>query len=114
MFKAKKLLKGSGLGIFDLMTHRASLLKDVKRIVGNREGWTIDGNILTFDMEGKIFTVRSIEDIRKVRANCFQNYPFSCSLLTLFRLGEITLCPLQVFPCCAKTISSRLLKLSDF
>ena len=25
-----------------------------------------------------------------------------------------TLCPLQVFPCCAKTASSRLMKLYDF
>ena len=71
MFKAKKLLKGSGIAIFEnLMTRRASLLKDVKRIAGNRKAWTIDGNILTFDMEGKIFTVRKIEDIRKVRQNC--------------------------------------------
>ena len=71
MFKAKKLLKGSGIAIFEnLMTHRASLLKDVKRIAENRKAWTIDGNILTFDMEGKIFTVRRIEDICKVRQNC--------------------------------------------
>ena len=27
--------------------------------------------------------------------------------------GGSTLCPLQVFPCCAKTVSSRLMKLSD-
>ena len=67
VFKAKKLLKGSSIAIFEnLMTHRASLLKDV-----NRNAWTMDGNILTFNMEGKIFTVRRIEDIRKVRPNCF-------------------------------------------
>ena len=55
MFKAKKLLKGSSIAIFEnLTTRRASLLKDVKRIAGNRKAWTTDGNILTFDMEGKI------------------------------------------------------------
>ena len=70
--KAEKLLKGSGIAIFEnLTTRRASLLKDVKRIAGNRKAWTIDGNILTFDMGGKIFTVRRIEGIRKVRPNCF-------------------------------------------
>ena len=71
MFKAKKQLKCSGIAIFENLTsRRASLLKDVKRIAGNWKAWTIDGNILTFDMESKIFTVRSIEDIRKVRPNC--------------------------------------------
>ena len=72
VFKAKKLLKGSGIAIFEnLTTRRASLLKDVKRIEGNRNAWTMDGNILTFNMEGKIFTVRRIEDICKVRPNYF-------------------------------------------
>ena len=72
MFKAKKLLKGSGIAIFEnLTTRRASLLKDVKRIALNIKAWTIDSDILTFDMEGKSFTVRRIEDIRKVRQNCF-------------------------------------------
>ena len=52
------------------MTRRASLLNDVKRIAGNRKAWTINGDILTFDMEGKIFTVKRTEDIRKVRQNC--------------------------------------------
>ena len=72
VFKAKKLLKGSGIAIFEnLTTRRASLLKDVKRIAGNGNAWTMDGNILAFNMEGKIFTVRRIEDIRKVRPNYF-------------------------------------------
>ena len=54
VFKAKKQLIGSGIAIFEnLTTRRASLLKDVKRIAGNRKAWTIDGNILTFDMKVK-------------------------------------------------------------
>ena len=64
-------VKRSGIAIFENFTTRtASLLKDVKRIAGNSKDWTIDGNILTFDIEGKIFAVRRTEDIRKVRPNC--------------------------------------------
>ena len=38
VFKAKKQQKGSAVAIFEnLTTSRASLLKDVKRIVGNRK-----------------------------------------------------------------------------
>ena len=49
VFNAKKMLKGSGVAIFESLTkRRVSLLKEVQKIAGPRLVWTTDGNIFTF------------------------------------------------------------------
>ena len=60
VFKVKKKLKDSGYSLFENLTkRRSSLMADVKKIAGFRRVWTADGNIFTFDRNGKIFNVKN-------------------------------------------------------
>ena len=68
VFKVKKKLKDSVYSIFENLTkRRSSLMTDVKKIAGFRRVWTADGNIFTFDRNGKIFNVKTHEDLKRVK-----------------------------------------------
>ena len=42
-------------------------MTNVKKIAGFRRVWTADGNIFTFDRNGKIFNVKTHEDLKRVK-----------------------------------------------
>ena len=42
-------------------------MTDMKKIAGFRRVWTADGNIFTFDRNGKIFNVKTHEDLKRVK-----------------------------------------------
>ena len=68
VFKVKMKLKDSGYFVFENLTNRrSSLMTDVKKIAGFRRVWTVDGNIFTFDRNGKIFNVKTYEDLKRVK-----------------------------------------------
>lgn len=68
VFKEKKKLKGSGHCLFESLTSRRfSLMSEVKKIAGFKNVWTVDGNIFSFDKNGRIFNVKSFDDLRKVK-----------------------------------------------
>ena len=49
------------------------IMKEAKKIAGFNKAWSKDGNILTFDQTGKIFNVKSLEDLHFVKANVNNN-----------------------------------------
>ena len=60
VFKVKKKLKDSDYSLLENLTkRRSSLMTDVKKIAGYRRALTADGNIFTFDRNGKIFNVKN-------------------------------------------------------
>ena len=63
------MLKGSGVAIFENLTkRRVSLLKEVQKVAGPRQVWTMDGNIFTCILVGKVFSVKKMEDLKRVRS----------------------------------------------
>ena len=63
------MLKGSGVVIFENLTkRRVSLLKEVQKIAGPRQVCTIDRDIFTFNLVGKIFSVKQMEGLKRVRS----------------------------------------------
>ena len=61
------MLKGSSVAIFENLTkRRVSLLKEVQKIAGPRKVWTMDGNVFTFNLVGKTFSVKKMEDLKRV------------------------------------------------
>ena len=64
-----KMSKGSGVTIFENLTKcRVSLLKEVQKIAGSRQVWTMGRNIFTFNLVGKVFSVKKMEDLKRVRS----------------------------------------------
>ena len=56
VFNAKKLLKGSGVVIFENLTkRRVLLLKEMQKVAGPRQ-------VFTFNLVGKVFSVKKMED----------------------------------------------------
>ena len=49
------------------------IMKEAKKIAGFNKVWSRDGNILTFDQSGKIFNVKTLKDLRFVKANVNNN-----------------------------------------
>ena len=49
------------------------ITKEAKKIAGFNKVWSRDSNILTFDQSGKIFNVKTLEDLRFVKANVNNN-----------------------------------------
>ena len=44
-------------------------MKEAKKIAGFNKVWSIDGNILTFDQSDRIFNVKTLDNLRFVKAN---------------------------------------------
>ena len=66
VYKVKKKLKDSSYSIFDNLTKRRSSLMTDEEHRG-LPIWTADGNIFTFDRNGKIFNVKAHEDLKRVK-----------------------------------------------
>ena len=74
VFRAKRKLKNTGYTLFENLTsRRAMIMKEAKKIAGFNKVWSRDGNILTFDQSGKIFNVKTLDDLRFVKANVNNN-----------------------------------------
>ena len=59
----------------NLTKRRVSLLKEVQKIAGpgtchdiSGHVWTMNGNIFTFNLVGKIFSVKEADDLKCVRS----------------------------------------------
>ena len=49
-------------------------MKEAKKIAGFNKVWSIDGNILTFNQSDRIFNVKTLEDLRFVKADVNNNF----------------------------------------
>ena len=49
------------------------IMKEAKKIAGFNNVWSRDGNILTFNQSGKIFNVKTLEDLCFVKTNVNNN-----------------------------------------